>query len=446
MRWFLFLVLAAMSWAARLIGGTVVDDPAGSALLALGVLIVGGLLVGELATKCRLPRITGYLLLGMVAGPHALALETARDAQLLRLFEGLALGLIALTAGGEFRLAVIRQRMRPLLAITGAHVVGIFLIVSGGLWLLLQVSPFLGAVDPAAAIVGVALLGVIAVAVSPSTTIAVITELRARGEMVETVIGVTILKDLVILLLFTTVNTLALSWLGSGSAGLGVLGHVAVEIAGSLLVGAVLGVLLGFYVVKVGRLVPLTVIVLALASAEIGRGSWVEHLLVCMAAGFTARNLFPEAAGHFLDALEQSSTPVYIIFFALVGAGLDVGIFAAVWLPTMAYVILRLGAVWLTTRAPADLAGSGRATVRFGWLGFVAQAGLSLGLAARIQREQPGIGATVATLIVAGVVVNQLIGPVLWERAILAAGEDGSDAHKKRAARTGDPQISSQPG
>ena len=99
MRWALFLVLAVFSWVARLVGSAAVDDPAGSALLALGCLIIGGVLSGELATRLRLPRITGYMVFGMAAGPHALGLETARDANLLRLFEDLALGLIALTAG-----------------------------------------------------------------------------------------------------------------------------------------------------------------------------------------------------------------------------------------------------------------------------------------------------------------------------------------------------------
>jgi hypothetical protein len=65
--------------------------------------------------------------------------------------------------------------------------------------------------------------------------------------------------------------------------------------------------------------------------------------------------------------------------------------------------------------------------VRVGWMGFVAQAGLSLGLAARIQREVPGIGDAVAVLVIAAVVVNQLMGPVLWERAILSAGEQSRD-------------------
>ena len=434
MRWALFLVLASISWAARLVGGVAVDDPVGSALLALGCLIIGGVLSGELAERFRLPRITGYLVFGMIAGPHALALETARDANLLRLFEDLALGLIALTAGGEFRIEVIRMRIKPLIAITAAHTVGIFLLVAGVLWVLLGIVPFLGPVTSVEAMAGVALLGVIAVAVSPATTIAVITDLRARGEMVETVLGVTIIKDLVIILFFTSISALAMAWIGGGAIEFGVLRHVALEVGVSLLIGGVLWVMLGLYLVEVGRLAPLTVLVLALASAELGRGSWVEHLLVCLAAGFAARNLFPRAAGHFLGALEQSSTPVYVIFFALVGAGLDLGIFAAVWLPALIYVVVRIGAVWSTTRVAAVAAGSGSGVVRYGWMGFVAQAGLSLGLAARIQREFPGVGATVATLVVAAVVVNQLVGPVLWERAILAGNEGSTMAPKKRAA------------
>lgn len=438
MKWALFVVLAGLSWVVRSLGETTVNDPAGSALLALGILVVGGALCGELAVHLRIPRITGYLILGMIAGPHALALETARDAELLRLFEDLALGLIALTAGGEFRLSVIRRHLRPLLAITAAQSLGIVCLVAGALWCLSLFMPFLGSAAPQEMVAGVALLGVIAVAVSPATTIAVITDLRARGEMVETVLGVTILKDLVIIVLFTVVSGLAMASIGGGSFDFDLLAHVAVEIGASLTIGCILGAMLGLYLLKVGRLAPLTVVLLALASAELGRGVWFEHLLVCMAAGFAARNLFPRVAGDFLDALEQSSTPIYIIFFALVGAGLDLRIFLAVWLPAMIYVGVRVGAIWLTTRFPAGIVGSGADMVRFGWMGFVAQAGLSLGLAARIQRELPGVGEEVATVVVAAVVLNQLAGPVLWERAIVAAGEG---ERKKTGRPRGRPAV-----
>jgi len=83
------------------------------------------------------------------------------------------------------------------------------------------------------------------------------------------------------------------------------------------------------------------------------------------------------------------------------------------------------GTVWWLTRLPASWAGSGANVVRYGWMGFVAQAGLSLGLATRIQREVPDFGAAVATLVIAAVVINQLFGPVLWERALRASGEVG---------------------
>ena len=427
MRWLLFLSLAAFSWAARRLGMETIDDPAGSALVTLGCLVIGGVLSGELAHRFRAPRITGYLILGMIAGPHAVGLETVRDAELLRLFEELALGLIALTAGGEFRIAIMRRRLRPLIAITAAHTIGIAVLVSGALWALSAAIPFLGPVGTVETLAAVALCGVIAVAVSPSTTIAVIADLRARGELVETILGVTILKDLVILLLFTAVSSIAAAGIGGGSLDLSALSHVMVEIVGSLMVGAVLGVVLGSYIARVGRLVPLTVLLLALASAEMGRGLWMEQLLICMAAGFTARNLYPDAAGRFLDALEQSSTPVFIVFFALVGAGLDLRVFVGVWIPASIYVVVRLIAVWVTTRWPASAAGAGYAVVRHGWTGFVAQAGLSLGFAARLQRDFPGFGEAIAAVVVAGVVINQLIGPILWERGIIAAGENSAD-------------------
>ena len=86
-----------------------------------------------------------------------------------------------------------------------------------------------------------------------------------------------------------------------------------------------------------------------------------------------------------------------MIFFALVGAGLDLEIFALVWLPALVYVIVRIGAIRLTTQWPAVAAGSGEEMVRYGWMGFIAQAGLALGLAARAQREFPEIGGEIAT-------------------------------------------------
>jgi Kef-type K+ transport system membrane component KefB len=315
------------------------------------------------------------------------------------------------------------RRIKPLLSITACHTCGILVVVAAALWGLFHLLPF----SPAERLAAAALCGVIAVAVSPSTTIAIITELRARGELTETVLGVTVLKDLIILLLFTWVNLLAHSRLGSTPFSLSMLPGVAMEIVFSLLTGCCLGLLLGAYLVKVALHVELTVVLLALIAVELDKGYHLEHLLVCMAAGFTVRNLFPNVSTGFIDALERSSLPIYVIFFALVGAGLNVQVFAMVWAPALALVVIRLVAVWLFTTPPAYLAGAGRSVVRYGWMGFIAQAGLSLGLATRIQREYGELGTTIATLIVAAVVINQLAGPVLWAFALRRSGEAQND-------------------
>jgi Kef-type K+ transport system membrane component KefB len=423
MRWFFFVVIAAIAWGARVVGRDVVDDPAGSALLALGCVVIGGALAGEVARRMRLPRITGYLVLGIVAGPYAIGLVTADDHRLLHLFEELALGLIALTAGGEFRVEGIRRRLPSLVAITAGHAVGVLVTVAAVMWIGMSMLGWMGPFTPGQRLAAAALLGVIAVAKSPATTIAIISETRARGELVDTVLGVTILKDLVILFLFTWVDVLARSWVEGTGASLDLLRGVGLEVVLSLAVGAVLGVLLGTYVIRVGRHVQLVVLLLALVSAELSADAGLEHLLVCMAAGFVVRNLFPRAAAGFLDALEQSSAPIYIVFFALVGVGLDLGVVATVGVTAAVYVAVRLAATWVFTRVPARIAGCGDAVVRSAWMGFVAQAGLSLGFAARVRRELPEVGPEIAAVVVAAVVVNQLIGPVLWERAIRRAGE-----------------------
>ncbi len=432
MRYLLLAVLAAMSWTARTVGGHPLADPAGSALLALGCMIIGGVLAGDLAERVRLPRITGYLVLGMLVGPSVLGLETRADARFLHLFEELALGLIALNAGGELAWGMVRGRLRPLLAISAAHVVGVLPVVAGLLWMLLLVFPFLGPLGGGERLAVAALLGVIAVAVSPSTTLAVITETRARGELAETVLAVAIVKDVAILLLFTWVFALSRSWVAGTEVGLDVLKGVGLEILLSLAAGVVLGAVLGAYLAHVGQHLELTVVALALVSAELGHLAHLEHLLVCMAAGCTVRNLHPRTATGFIDALERSSPPIYVVFFALVGAGLELEVIPTVWLPALLYVLVRLGVTWAITGASAGAAGSGRAVVRTAWMGFVPQAGLSLGLAGRIGVRLPGVGEALATLVVAAVVINQLVGPVLWAHALRASGEARTTPQPKR--------------
>ncbi len=422
LRWLLAAAVAGSGAALRLLApGT----GGGVELISLGVLLVGGLLAGDLAERLRLPRVTGYLLLGMVLGPSLVGVVPPEDVHRLGLFEEVALGLIALTAGGEFSWTVVRSRWGLLTGVTLAHTVGLGGMVGGLAWLGLGWSPFLGVLPPGGREAAAVLLGVLAVAKSPATTIAVITESRARGPLVDTVLGVTILKDLVLLLLFALASGLAHRWVGTGLARGGV-GALLADVGLSLAVGLLVGAGLGAYLRWVGRHAELLLVALALLAAEVGSGTHLEPLLLCMAAGFAARNLFPAAAEPFLGALESASPPLYVIFFALVGAALPLGVLLAVGPAALLLAGTRLAGIWTFTRLPAVVHRAPASFLRWGWTGFVAQAGLSLGLAGRVRSEMPGFGGVLATLVVGAVVINQLVGPVLWRWGLTASGEAGA--------------------
>ncbi len=440
MRWFFVAAVALVVSLLRSVLGPEGVDPAASALLAFGIVMIGGELAGDLAQRLRLPRVTGYLVLGMLLGPSVADLVTRGDLANLTLFEELALGLIALTAGGELRLEALARGWRVILGITASHVAGIFLVSLGVFWILLGRGLVLGGLGPGAVAAAALLLAVIAVAKSPATTIAVITETRARGELVDTVLGVTILKDLAILLLFTWASGLASALAAGGGVRAGALAALAGEMALSLGAGLLLGVLLGVYLSRVGLHPEITVLAVVLVSMELAHTFHLEHLLITMAAGFAARNVFPRAATSFLHALERSSPPIYVIFFALVGAGLDLGVFRTAWVGVAVVVGVRLALTWGITAGTAAALGAPPAVRRWAWMGFVAQAGLSLGLASRIAREFPEFGPGLAAVIVGAVVVNQLLGPVLWRHALVASGEArGAAPGRERPARVSGP-------
>jgi len=422
-RWFFVLIVAAVVGLLRAVLGPEGVDATASALLAFGIVMIGGELSGDMAQRFRLPRVTGYLVLGMLLGPSLAGLVTNGDLATLTVFEELALGLIALTAGGELQLESLARNWRAVLGISGAHVVGIVLLSFGIFWALLGQGLVLGGLPPEAVMAAALLLGVIAVATSPATTIAIITETGARGELVDTVLGVTILKDLAILLLFTWASGLASALVKGGELDARALGALVGEMALSLGAGLLLGILLGAYLTTVGLHPEITVLAVVLVSMELAHTLHLEHLLITMAAGFAARNLFSRAATGFLHALERSSPPIYVIFFALVGAGLDLGVFRTTWIGVAVVVVVRFGLTWGVTAAASTAAGASLPVRRWAWMGFVAQAGLSLGLASRIAREFPGFGSSLAAVIVGAVVVNQLVGPVLWRHALVASGE-----------------------
>jgi Kef-type K+ transport system membrane component KefB len=282
---------------------------------------------------------------------------------------------------------------------------------------------FLAGQPPRSAIAVAILFGLVAVAKSPATTIAVITEEKARGVLTDTVLGVTVLKDVVILILIALLIPLSAAMVDPTQGfSPGAVGEILLKIIGSLAVGVALGWFVTLYLTRIRAHRILFVLGVAFFSVYLGELLHLETILIAMSAGFFVQN-FSRQGRRLLHALESNSLPVYALFFAVAGAELDFTVLKTAWIIATAMILARIGALWLSTYAGAVLVGDPPVIRRSAWMGFLAQAGVTLGIANMIRENFPIWGNSVASVIIAMIVVNQLVGPPAFRWAVIRAGE-----------------------
>ncbi len=402
-------------------------------VLALGFLLLFSYLVGKWVLRYRLPMITGYLLAGILVGPEFLNLLSAEATDKLHLIDQLALGIIALTAGGELRLAALKAQAKSLGYLVLMQVVVVFAAVGLGFALLLSLLPVQPEQSLAVTAITVLFLVGTAVANSPATAIAVITETSAAGPVSDRVIGVTVIKDVVVLTLFTLIMAVGETVLTSNSAGVWHdFLHLFWSIFGSFLFGGVAGAAIVLYMRWIGEDLPIFVLGATFAITVVSGWLNLEFIMACVAAGFVVENFSP-FGDRLILSIERSSLPIYIVFFSIAGASLNLGVLRSVWPLTLLLVSLRLAGTWLGSRWGTALAGDEPAVQRFVWTGFVGQAGVTLGMALLIGRAfAESFGNFLQALIISGIVINQLIGPVIFRIGLEKAGEIGRKDHRAK--------------
>ncbi|MGK7312409.1 MAG: cation:proton antiporter [Candidatus Longimicrobiales bacterium M2_2A_002] len=407
----------------------------GGTTLRLGFLLVGSYLAGLVAADLALPKITGFLVLGVLAGPDVFGLLSTGDVEQLRLINEIALSLIALAAGGELRLEAVRERLRSIWTITAVQVIVVFAIVTVVVFGAHFTIGFLAEQPNRSVWAAALLLGMVAVAKSPATTIAVITEEKARGVLTDTVLGITIIKDVVILIFIAVLIPLSVTIADPGTRfDIHAVEEVLVVIAVSLAVGMVFGLAMTEALRRVEGHDVILVLGAAFLAAELGELFHLEYILIAMVAGFVVQN-WSEQGADLLEGLDRNSTPVYALFFAVAGAGLDLGALGHVWRFAVLFIVARTAAIFGSTWLGGSVAGDSSGVRNLAWTGFMAQAGVTLGLANMIEVRFAVMGHEIAVIIIAMIAVNQFVGPPLFRWALVRSGE--SRTALERAARRG---------
>ena len=416
-------LVVALAAAARLLP----PGPAARQLgpgMALGVLLLGGYLAGTLVARLKLPQLTGYLLFGLAAGPAVGHLLEGPLLDALRPVDGMAVALIAMSAGAELRFGWLRRHAARVAVVGGLLGLGVTALVTGALLLARARVPFLAGLDGEAAVLAALLVGITMASTSPLVILAVTAETQARGPVTDLLLGVAVLMDLVVVVAVGVVLAVARSRLGGEAVGAGEVAlALGLHLGGSLALGAVLGGALVLWLRRVGRELALVVAGVCLAISEVGTRMHLEPLLVAIAAGMVLINFGGPRSGRFVRAIERVSLPVYALFFGLVGAHLDPKLLVSLGVVGAGLVALRGLALFGATWAGARLTGTEVPVRRVAWLGFVSQAGVTLGIAVTIAHTFPGWGEAVAGLVIGVVAVNTLVGPVLHRLALVRAGE-----------------------
>jgi Kef-type K+ transport system membrane component KefB len=267
-----------------------------------------------------------------------------------------------------------------------------------------------------------AMLGVAISAQSPAVVVALRDELSAEGPVTRTVLGVVVLSDLVVILLFALASAAAQAMLADTAEAGAAETSLTWEILGSLAAGAVVGGLIALYFRLLQARGALTVVILGFLVAEVGARIHLDPLLVALGAGMFVRNLTPYGERLLAD-IRTASTPVYVVFFAVAGATVHLEVLPPLAEMIALFVAVRTAALLGGTAIAARLAEAPRGVSRYAGFGLLPQAGLALALALLIARAFPGIGPEASALVFGIVAVNEIFSPIAFRWALSRSGE-----------------------
>jgi Kef-type K+ transport system membrane component KefB len=411
--------------------------------LALGYLLLTAFLAGAVFKSIGLPRLTGYLATGIVVGPHGLGLVSSSTVDDLGIVNGIAIALIALTAGTEMHLRSLRPLFRSILFIAILPTVGTAVLLAAVVYLGRGYLPFLSELTSVQLMAVSGVLAVTLVAKSPAVVVALRDEMDADGPLMRTVLAVVVFGDLLVIVLFALVSSVAQSLLGGGADAMRAGLLLSWEIFGSGAVGLLVGGLLALYLKKVSGSGALFLLTVSFVVAEVGKRLSLDPLIVALAAGMLIRNT-TDVGVRLNHEIEAAGLPVYIAFFSVAGATIHLDALALVGPIATALVLVRAAGFLVGARVAATFAGAPEVVRRYAGFGLLPQAGLALALAILFTRAFPDFGEGASALVFGVVAINEVVAPAVFRVALTKSGEAGARVPNAPAAGRVTPDATAQ--
>ena len=401
-----------------------------SPFLTLGFILVAGYFAGKLANYCRLPQISGYIIVGLVLSPSITGILAKEDVDAIFGFTSeMALSIIAYSIGGSLKMSQVRELGKEIFWITFAQGLGAFICTILAFYTASHFLALPESVDETLFICMALIFGGISVATAPAATMAIVHELRAKGPLTTTLLGVVALDDALSVIIFSGVVTIVMHLSGTNIADNSVIFDGLMEIGGALLTGLLAGLIFSHFFASWKR--PELTLMLSMGAIFLVTG--LSHhfafssLLANMTMGFVVTNRVAHADDlfHQLDLIEET---IFCLFFTLAAAHFDSKVFTA---------SASLGVIILTGRFIGKLSGTylgGKASkapvqvTRFLGITLLPQAGLSLGLIFLAEPiVPPEIFELLLSAMLASIILNEIISPPLVKWVLCKSGECNPD-------------------
>lgn len=396
-----------------------------NAILGVALAMVFGLILNRIMKLFNLPNVTGYLIAGVLVGPHCINLLNEGNLQDISFISTIALGFIAFSIGGEFKLDAIKRLGGKVLAITFMQAFGAVAFVMASMFVVRAINPDLISVP------AILVLSAIATATAPAATLMVVRQYKARGPVTETLLPVVAFDDAIGLIVFAICFGVAKVLAGGGEATAKTLALLPLlEIVLSLAIGCVLGLVLAFVcnlfksrANRLSAMVATVLVAVGLCQIEI-LGVHMSSLLICMMVGAAFTNARKDAVV-ILDGQERWTPPLFMLFFVISGATLNLKVIPHIGVIGIVYIVFRsLGKYFGAFAGGLATKADGNVTKYLG-ITLLPQAGVAIGMAQTVGAEPmlASVSQSIVTVVLCATLVYEIVGPLLTKICLKKAGE-----------------------
>jgi len=392
-----------------------------NSLFYLALALIFGLASTRLVKLVRLPNVTGYLVAGLLIGPSVFGLVSREGVESFNIIVTLALGFIAFSIGGEFKLDVLKRLGKNVVVITAVQAFGTVIAVFAVLY-----------AAGACGLLGenylpmVFTLSAIATATAPAATLLVVRQYKARGPVTETLLPVVAMDDAFGLMIFSIFISIAQAFAsGTNPTVHTMLLEPLRELVLSLIIGAAIGLVVSLcsrvFKSRANRLcLCIAATVLGVALSEMWH---LSSLLLCMMIGAVFSNLGRDV-DRILDGADRWTPPVFMLFFVISGMELDLSILPTVGVLGVLYIVSRSIGKYFGARFGAAMVTAAKNIRKYLGLTLLPQAGVAVGMAQiALSRLPEGYGTKIQAVVLCATLIYEIFGPVITKIALRKAGE-----------------------